>query len=80
MRRPRMRRISPWLFGTRSSPSSSMRPLTIRALGASRRTIAWQVVVLPHPDSPTRPKVSPASTEKLTPSTAFTTRVPPKPT
>ena len=49
-------------------------------VGGSRRTIAWQVVVFPQPDSPTRPKVSPASSEKLTPSTARTTRVPRKPT
>src|SRR6266545_3699607 len=56
--------------------SSSMLPPTIWALGGSRRTIEWQVVVLPQPDSPTSPKVSPASTEKLMPSTAFTTRVP----
>src|SRR5882757_7694812 len=29
-------------------------------------------VLLPHPDSPTRPKVSPLATLKLTPSTALT--------
>src|SRR4030095_8877512 len=80
IRRPRISRISPWLFFTRSSLSSSMLPLTILALGGSRRTIVWHVVVLPQPDSPTSPKVSPASTEKLTPSTALTTRVPPNPT
>ena len=56
-----------------------MLPLTIRAPGASRRTIEWQVVVFPQPDSPTSPNVSPGSTVKLTPSTAFTTRVPWKP-
>ena len=37
------------------------------ALGASTRTIEWQVVVLPQPDSPTRPIVSPASRLKAHP-------------
>ena len=79
IRLPRIARISAGLFASKSSPSSSMRPPTMRALGESRRTMAWQVVVLPQPDSPTRPKVSPASRLKLIPSTAFTTRVPRKP-
>src|SRR6516164_4966452 len=35
------------------------------------------VVVLPHPDSPTRPIVSPSCKVKLTPSTALITRDPP---
>ena len=33
----------------------------MRAPGGSTRTMAWQVVLLPLPDSPTRPNVSPAS-------------------
>ena len=57
-----------------------MLPLTMLALGASKRTMEWHVVVFPQPDSPTRPNVSPGSSVKLTPSTAFTTRVPRKPT
>ena len=32
-----------------------------------------EVTLLPQPDSPTSPSVSPARTEKLTPSTARTT-------
>ena len=31
------------------------------------------VIVLPEPDSPTMPSVSPGATEKVTPSTALTT-------
>src|SRR5918996_5892653 len=46
-------------------------------LGRSR-TMEWHVVVLPQPDSPTRPSVSPSLRVKLTPSTALTTRVPRK--
>ena len=45
----------------------------------SNRKMAWQVVVLPQPDSPTRPRVSPWSKEKLMPSTTFTSLVPLKP-
>ena len=41
-------------------------------VGFTRFRIARAVVDLPHPDSPTRPYVSPARTEKLTPSTART--------
>jgi hypothetical protein len=37
-----------------------------------RRTIERPVIVLPQPDSPTSPSVSPARSEKLTPSTART--------
>ncbi len=39
----------------------------------SRPMIDRPVIVLPQPDSPTRPTVSPGSTAKLTPSTARTT-------
>ena len=38
--------------------------------GDAWRTIARPMVVLPHPDSPTRPSVSPARRTKETPSTA----------
>src|SRR4029453_7723647 len=40
--------------------------------------IAGPGAVLPRPDSPTSPSVSPARSAKLTPSTALTTRDPPK--
>src|SRR5439155_18223944 len=39
--------------------------------------IDMHVVVLPLPDSPTSPSVSPSRSLKLTPSTALTTRAPP---
>src|SRR5690348_7852358 len=52
----------------RSTPSKRMRPL----VGRSRCRMQRPVVVLPQPDSPTRPSVSPRRTVKLTPSTAFT--------
>ena len=75
---PRRRRISRELFLVRSAPLRRISPPTTRAAGGSRPTIDRQVVVLPQPDSPTRPKVSPSRRAKLTPSTALTTRVPPK--
>ena len=40
------------------------------------RRIESEVIVLPLPDSPTMPMVSPLAREKLTPSTALTTRSP----
>src|SRR5262245_46791563 len=43
------------------------------AVGSTRRSTERPRVVFPQPDSPTKPSVSPAWTEKLTPSTAFTT-------
>src|SRR5213593_4656028 len=62
----------------RSSPSKTTRPPTMRAARGRRPTIDRHVVVLPLPDSPTSPRVSPSWSEKLTRSTALTTRVPPK--
>ena len=38
-----------------------------------RRMIESEVTLLPQPDSPTIPRVSPGMIEKLTPSTALTT-------
>ena len=49
-----------------SCPSKTIRP----RVGSMARRTSRPVVVLPQPDSPTRPKVSPASIAKLTPSTA----------
>ena len=43
------------------------------------RRINLAIVVLPQPDSPTKPNVSPVAMEKLTSSTAFTWPVAPKP-
>ena len=42
------------------------------AVAGIRRRIVRPTVVLPQPDSPTRPSVLPGATSKLTPSTAFT--------
>src|SRR6516225_5435907 len=44
------------------------------ALGVSCSRISLAVVVLPQPDSPMTPSVSPGSTVKSTPSTALTQR------
>src|SRR5438445_7066708 len=49
-------------------PSNSMAP----AVGASAASTSFDVVVLPHPDSPTSPSVSPALIVKLIPSPAWT--------
>src|SRR5215475_13805187 len=78
IRRPRIRRNSRWLLRVRSSPSNRTRPPTMRAARGRRPTIDRHVVVLPLPDSPTSPKVSPSWRVKLTRSTALTIRLPPK--
>src|SRR3972149_552088 len=51
-----------------SRPSKRIRP----AVGSMRRRTTRPTVVLPHPDSPTRPSVSPRRTSNVTPSTALT--------
>src|ERR1700730_1441652 len=56
---PRIREMSP--------PPNRMVP----AVGVSCSRISFDVVVLPHPDSPISPKVSPGQMAKSTPSTAF---------
>ena len=48
----------------------------MRAAGGSRRRMVSASVLLPEPDSPTMPSVSPASMRSETSSTARTTRVP----
>ena len=53
-----------------SCPSKMMWP----RVGSMARRTSRPVVVLPQPDSPTSPSVSPGSMAKLTPSTAWTTR------
>ena len=74
MRRPRISRISAGVRSRMFSPPSSTSPLMVRAppLGSSRISDS-AVRLLPQPDSPTRPSTSPRFSEKLTPSTAFTT-------
>src|SRR5437762_13532135 len=51
-----------------SRPSKRIVP----AVGLSCSRISFEVVVLPQPDSPITPRVSPASTAKSMPSTALT--------
>src|SRR5437588_10664304 len=51
-----------------SSPSKRMAPL----VGPSCNRISFEVVVLPQPDSPITPRVSPGETAKSMPSTALT--------
>src|SRR5262245_22028799 len=59
--------------GTRSRPRHRIWPATMRpgGIGTSFK-IDMAVTVLPHPDSPTTPKVSPLATVRSTPSTACT--------
>ena len=76
MRLPRMRRISVGDLASRSSPSKRSAPPTMRAAGGSSRRMDSASVVLPEPDSPTMPSVSPARSVSDTSSTARTTRVP----
>ena len=53
----------------RSSPSSRISPGSTRAARGSRPMIARLVIVLPEPDSPTRPRVPPGAIRRLTSST-----------
>ena len=54
-----------------SSPFMMMEPVTL-ALSSSRPIRLNAVTDLPEPDSPTMARISPASTSKLTSSTALT--------
>ena len=56
------------LIRVMSRPSKMIEP----AVGSMRRRMSRPTVVLPHPDSPTRPTVSPRRTTRSTPSTAWT--------
>ena len=64
----RLCRSSPRRSLDTSSPSSEIAP----EFGFSSATISLPIVVLPHPDSPTRPNVVPAGTAKETSDTALT--------
>src|SRR6266851_5724166 len=64
----RRRRISPRPAASRSCPSKRMLP----DVGAMRRSVRRPSVLLPDPDSPTRPSVSPAWMSSDTSSTART--------
>src|SRR5262249_49138326 len=68
-----------WPRAESSPPARMLRPSTStspasEAFGGSRPISARIVVVLPQPDSPTRPKRSPSSRAKLTPAAACTGR------
>jgi hypothetical protein len=69
---PRKRRISSWSILVTSRSRNQMWPPTMRPGSGTRRRIDSAVMVLPQPDSPTTPSVSPSSTCRLTPSTART--------
>src|SRR5215217_1274077 len=71
MRLPRIARISLSSRPRRSRPSKATLPRTVRPRrGGRRRMIDSAVTLLPQPDSPTIPSVSPAPTSNDTPSTA----------
>ena len=71
---PRTCRISASLSVRRSrSPSISEPSTTLPGGSGMRRISDMAATVLPEPDSPTMPMVSPRSSVKLTPLTAFTT-------
>ena len=69
---PRIRFSSFWPSGTRSWPSSRICPEVTLASGGSTPRMDRSVMLLPEPDSPTRPSASPLGTSKDTPSTART--------
>ncbi len=73
IRSPRILRISSDDRVSRSRPSNQTSPASILPGLATRRRMLRLVTLLPQPDSPTRPMISPRSTEKSMPSTARTT-------
>src|ERR1700693_4283397 len=70
--RPRTSRMASLSSVARSRPRKVIEPPTIRAGSSSSRMIDLAHTLLPEPDSPTMPRVSPAKRSKLTPSTART--------
>src|SRR4051812_23715261 len=71
MRSPRSARMRSGGKESRFTPSNRISPPTIRPGGCGTSPmIESAVTLLPHPDSPTMPSVRPASSSKLTPSTA----------
>src|SRR5262249_5121659 len=65
-------RRSPGRAGPRRCPTLRPSNSIVPDVGASAASTSFDVVVLPQPDSPTRPSVSPALIVKLIPSTALT--------
>jgi len=71
---PRMARSRSGLAVVSSSPAKRIElPSTIRPGGSIRPRMEKPVTVLPEPDSPTSPRISPGATSKSTPSTARAT-------
>ena len=70
---PRILRISSGLSPVSSRPASLIEPAAMWPPLGSSCMIVSAVIVLPQPDSPTTPSVSPSSTCSVTPSTACTT-------
>ena len=68
--RQRKRRSSSALFSSRFSPWKRMLPPVIRAGGRRICMTEFAIVLLPQPDSPARPTVSPSRIARSTPSTA----------
>ena len=73
MSRPRSWRQRAGVAPRSSSPLKRMLPSTMRPGSSSRPISEKPVMLLPEPDSPTRPRISPAARCRSTPSTARTT-------
>src|SRR5712691_8704371 len=69
---PRYSRISSGGIFRRSSPRKITSPEMRASLRVTSPITVSQLTLLPEPDSPTTPSVSPGEIEKETPSTAFT--------
>src|SRR5215207_7112261 len=68
----RVLRSSRWDNANKFLPRKLISPL----VGSIKRRIVRPNVDLPHPDSPTKPRVSPSLIDRLTPSTALTAPLP----
>src|SRR5947208_6867918 len=69
---PRMFRISSWGSFSRSWPSKMTSPSMMACFLLMRPMVVSMDTLLPEPDSPTIPRVSPGEMENETPSTALT--------
>src|SRR5918992_4588607 len=69
---PRMFRNSSFGVSRRFWPRNRISPSTVAARRSTKPRTVRNVTLLPDPDSPTTPRVSPWSTEKEIPSTALT--------
>ncbi len=69
---PRMFRISSWGSFRRSWPWKMTSPSMMACFDVTRPITVRKPTLLPEPDSPTTPSVSPGATEKEMPSTALT--------